>query len=390
MSSGEIGTSSPSRLMSLECDDDIDDVPLSMDDEDDFDQKLSDSADLAMSMKQESRSRRTTPPQSPVCPPSPGNTMLLQGVAVAMPSPQSYRRCRSKSVDDKDLEDQNSSADHARFITDIRRAIPLPEHTHDATEIEKVIHDETLTPLVVNRQLYRAHRKMRHAVLEASKRFEDQQVERTKAELQAKQQAESSSGAGLVMRRGHKKEVSSDTIRKLMIQKQKEHESVVSNAARKAGRARPRRGRKKTVSDMSAMMSAISSPEVQSDSNATTQSASALVISKVGENEEQPHDLPLHDITKPEPTVPGVFRKTSDPFGTMGNMISMIERRCKTMALGSFAEAENEVMRPVNSALKLSLSDGELHTLDNSSSPCITQTHNEGLLSGLPPPPLEL
>lgn len=110
------------------------------------------------------------------------------------------------------------------------------------------------------------------------------------------------------------------------------------------------------------------------------------------------HDLPLHDITKPEPTIPGVFRKTSDPFGTMGNMMSMIDRRSKTMALGSSGsmEVETEALRPIQSALKLSLSDGELNTLDNGNSPSMSQAtpspslNNGGSLSGLPPPPLDI
>jgi calcium-dependent protein kinase len=376
-------------LLPAECEDDIEDVPLSMDDEDDFDQKISDSADLAMAIKQEQNTTTaittTTPSQSPVCPPSPGNTMLLQ--AVGMPSPlSSFRRSRSKSVDDKDLENESTSEEHARFITDIRRALPLPEHTHDAKEIEKVIHDETLTPLVVNRQLYRAHRKMRHAVLEASKRFEDQQVERTKAELRAKQQAESSSryGAGLVMRRGHKKEVSSDTIRKLMMQKQKEHDSVVSNAARKSGRTRSRRGRKKTVSDMSEMMNAINSAEAQPN---VTVAASLKVV-----DDEPPSELLLHDITKPEPTVPGVFRKTIDPFESMGSMIGMIGRS-NTMSESHIDSSTGvEYLKPIQSSLKLSLSDGELNTKDTpiEDSPSITQKNDATSLSGLPPPPLDI
>merc|ERR1712038_15350 len=249
-------------------DDAIIDAPLTMDDDDDnFDQKLSDSADVVMRMKQEIQ--MSTPPQSPCpCPPSPTNSMLLKGAAISPLTDFTSRR--SKSVDDQDIdapkETESVEQDHIHFNFDIRRAMPLPEHTHDRKEIEEVIHDETLTPLVVNRQLYRAHRKVRLAVLEASKRFEDQQVERTKAELQARQQDESSSrlGAGLVMRRGHKKEVSSETIRSLMMQRQKQHETVINDAARKAGRGK--RIRKKTVSDMSGMMSAISPEELKINS----------------------------------------------------------------------------------------------------------------------------
>merc|ERR1712038_2221715 len=247
-------------------DDAIIDAPLTMDDDDDnFDQKLSDSADVVMRMKQEIQ--MSTPPQSPCpCPPSPTNSMLLKGAAI---SPLTdFTRRRSKSVDDQDIdapkETESVEQDHIHFNFDIRRAMPLPEHTHDRKEIEEVIHDESLTPLVVNRQLYRAHRKMRLAVLEASKRFEDHQMKRTRAELQKQQQQKESSsrfGAGLVMRRGHKKEVSSETIRALMRQREKHHESQLNDAAKRSGRAKTHR--KKTVSDMSAMLNAIN-PDVGS------------------------------------------------------------------------------------------------------------------------------
>merc|ERR1712038_49339 len=293
-------------------DDAIIDAPLTMDDDDDnFDQKLSDSADVVMRMKQEIQ--MSTPPQSPCpCPPSPTNSMLLKGAAI---SPLTdFTRRRSKSVDDQDLNGsahlESVEKDLIRFDFDIRRAMPLPEHTHDTKEIEEVIHDETLTPLVVNRQLYRAHRKMRLAVLEASKRFEDQQMERAKAELQAEQQRkdESSSrfGAGLVMRRGHKKEVSSETIRSLMMQREKQHQTVINDAVRKSGRGK--RARKKTVSDMSGMMSAIAPEELQKQVKTNADSSKPFDLRSPNitraSSENQP-ELLLHDITKPEPTVPG-------------------------------------------------------------------------------------
>jgi hypothetical protein len=93
--------------------------------------------------------------------------------------------------------------------TDSRRGILLPEHmvhqihpeallltttTNDMENeaimssisiVKQVVNDVGIitnpakkTPLVVNRELYRAHRRMRLAVLEASKRFEEQQIMR--------------------------------------------------------------------------------------------------------------------------------------------------------------------------------------------------------------------
>ena len=374
---------------------DIDDVPLSMDMEDDFDQRISDSADIIMKVQQDIR---RTPPQSPgICPPSPTSSLLLTGAAAVSPLTDFTRR-RSKSVDDQDPTSLGEP--HPKFTTDIRRALPLPEHTHDTKEIEKVIHDDSLTPLVVNRQLYRAHRKMRLAVVEASKRFEDQQMKRTKAELQAKQQNDSSArfGAGLVMRRGHKKEVSSETIRTLMMQRQRQHESQVNKAAIRSGRVK--RSRKKTVSDMSAMLSAIN-PEDTASSIFAAEKAKSQKI-RINDSNDTQTDLPLHDITKPEPTVPGVFRKTNDPFQAMGSsLMGLLNQhgRAQSLELCSIKQQsqnrvieEPEELKKQGSAMKLSLSDGELNTKGTPDTPedGLKPRETEESLGALPFPPLTL
>jgi Ca2+-binding EF-hand superfamily protein len=362
--------------------DDIEDQPLTMDEEDDFDQMLSDSADKVMRMKQEAT---MTPPQSPSCPTSPTNAILLKGAAISPVT--NFGRQRSKSVDDQDYENGlTEEGVHVQPLrqADVRPAIFLPEHTHDVQDIEKVIHDETLTPLVVNRQLYRAHRKMRLAVLEASKRFEDQQIERTKAEIQARQQAESSSrfGAGLVMRRGHKKEVSSETIRSLLMKKQKQHETVINDAVRRSGRSR--RARKKTVSDMSQMMSAIPPEDLQM--NDSEQQSS---LPELPDLNKQSDKLTLHDITKPEPTVPGVFRKTSDPFQTMGtSMMGLFGVKSETIDPSS--PTPTLPKDPPKSLLKLSLSDGELNVLGDTPQTPDGMKVKEQQTNNIPPPPLEL
>eukprot|EP00551_Chaetoceros_affinis_P004182 CAMPEP_0203683498 /NCGR_PEP_ID=MMETSP0090-20130426/47553_1 /ASSEMBLY_ACC=CAM_ASM_001088 /TAXON_ID=426623 /ORGANISM="Chaetoceros affinis, Strain CCMP159" /LENGTH=968 /DNA_ID=CAMNT_0050552645 /DNA_START=1683 /DNA_END=4589 /DNA_ORIENTATION=- len=411
-----VGTSlpSPHLLPVVGADDDMMDAPLTMDEDDNFDQKLSDSADAVMRLKQEVQSiALATPPQSPCpCPPSPTTSSLLGSTAI---SPLAdFTRRRSKSVDDQDIVDGSVDLelkDHIHFNCDIRRAMPLPEHTHDTKEIEEVIHDETLTPLVVNRQLYRAHRKMRLAVLEASKRFEDQQMERAKAELQAQQQRkdESSSrfGAGLVMRRGHKKEVSSETIRSLMMQREKEHETVINDAARKSGRTgRGRRARKKTVSDMSGMMSAINPEELKMQIDTNDDNSSKPLDFKPelprAMSEKQP-ELLLHDITKPEPTVPGVFRKTSDPFSTMQNIIGLFGTNSNINDNNTNNHKSDKIMNNLgdktgshalnmskSSSLKLSLSDGELNTLNDAPNSPEALRPVEDMLSCIPPPPLSL
>lgn len=90
------------------------------------------------------------------------------------------------------------------FKRDSRRAMAIPEHTHNVSAINKVVEDKSKTPLVVNRKLYRAHREFRHAVTEACKRFEDEQMRRAKETLEAQENAAFSGKhtAGLVMRHG--------------------------------------------------------------------------------------------------------------------------------------------------------------------------------------------
>jgi hypothetical protein len=120
----------------------------------------------------------------------------------------------------------------------------IPEHTHSRTDIESLIKDETKTPLVVNRQLYRVHRQMRHSVLEASKRLEEEKLRRTHEELKNSQRV-----AGLVMRHGQGKETSSESAIKLMKQRDLDQQILVDSANKRGGRRRI-----KTVSDMSGMM----------------------------------------------------------------------------------------------------------------------------------------
>jgi hypothetical protein len=112
--------------------------------------------------------------------------------------------------------------------------------------------------LVVNRKLYRAHRHLRLAVLEASKRFEEQQAEHAKQVISAAREAsERHPGrerhrvvpAGLVMWHGQKKLVSTNSIRALLDRNWEQQNSLVEKANRSSGRGR--RSKKKTVSDMS-------------------------------------------------------------------------------------------------------------------------------------------
>jgi len=138
------------------------------------------------------------------------------------------------------------------------RGINLPEHEHKDKQIEDLIHDESKTPLFVNRNLYRAHRQMRLGVLEACKRFEDMQLYRLQQEHQQKQNDATNQvvgGAGLVMKHGHTEKLSTEAIRKILQERQAKQQLLLDKANKSSGRGGRRRDRrKKTVSDMSAML----------------------------------------------------------------------------------------------------------------------------------------
>jgi calcium-dependent protein kinase len=364
------------------------DMPITMDDDDDkLDEIISENADKAMALKY----RNLTPPQTPVRGPtdfitpisgerfkiSPESFQLSQTLP-SLPDTRDFSRRRSKSVDDQDYMTNDADAGEPdqdaepQITSDIRRAMILPEHTHMMKNIDAAIQDENLTPLVVNRKLYRAHRQMRLAVVEASKRFEDQQLIRTKEELQAKHDADARPfvGAGLVMRRGNKKEVSSGEIRHLMSARQKQTKSIIESAARKGGRGR--RSRKKTISDMSGMLLGSASPP-------PSQAATSPPPETKSIPEEPPEkELKLHDITKPEPTVPGVFRKTNDPFRWMGKIADAMGEafdKDKSQytkpagASGRSASIDCGSLHNSNSNIKVSVSDGELNTMTPAESP---------------------
>ena len=88
------------------------------------------------------------------------------------------------------------------------------------------------SPLIVNRALYRKHREMRLAVLEASKQFDFK-----------RKTMQFSTQAGLIMKRGAK---APDAL------EDKHQREMFEAAAQRGGRAR--RTRNKTVSDVTGMM----------------------------------------------------------------------------------------------------------------------------------------
>lgn len=339
------------------------DSPLSMDDDDDL--------IVASGPGVPGTSASLTPPMSPIrgaddfVTPSAQRrafcemkaSLELPGLPpVGLSKPPVYTRRRSRSVGDdhdspeklvsvKDTDESkrlSAVAEVAEAVRDMM--LPESDRTHAINaEFGEMIHDDSKTTLVVNRKLYRAHRHMRLAVLEASKRFEEQQAEHAKEVILAAREEDDSHGmiqAGLVMRHGHKKQVSSKAIRTLLESNRMQQQALVEKANKRGGRGR--RSRKKTISDMSGMLSSMSAEDLNGSMLARASTGHGnpedpsklyedlvpeetlieeeqLVLPSVGESEVP--DLP--DLAEQEghlrsATVPGEFRKTSDPFGSAG------------------------------------------------------------------------
>ena len=106
---------------------------------------------------------------------------------------------------------------------------------------------ENMSPLVVNRTLYRMHREMRLAVLEASKQFDFKrkalQTSTTNTTSSSSEPPHVAAGAGLVMKRGAKPPVELEDLH---------NRAMFDAAAKRCGRAK--RTRNKTVSDVTGML----------------------------------------------------------------------------------------------------------------------------------------
>lgn len=257
------------------------------------------------------------------------NKLALPGLTT---KPEPYQRRRSRSVDEKDTVPEESEKD-LHVVADVVHDMILPETDHEhAAAVDAVVKDESKSALSVNRQLYRAHRQLRLSVLEASKRFEEQQAEHAREVILSQQEAEGKTEqamgmiqAGLVMRHGLKQQVSSQAIRELLQQTQSQQQALVEKANRRGGRGR--RSRKKTISDMSGMVSSMGQEEM----GVIATTASALPetslpprtqIEPVSED-LHPSDSMMPDIISSDghvrgATVPGEYRSTKDPFGKQG------------------------------------------------------------------------
>jgi hypothetical protein len=130
--------------------------------------------------------------------------------------------------------------------------VVLPSRAVD--ELQQVIQDESNTPLVVNKALYRKHREFRRSVLEGSKMLDRARQDRKllsegrSTERSAKRRDSLTRRANLVMRRGMIAEGSEVS----PLPSISDHEERKLAAAKRSGR--PRRTRTKTASDISGMI----------------------------------------------------------------------------------------------------------------------------------------
>ncbi|KAL9190343.1 hypothetical protein ACHAXT_007554 [Thalassiosira profunda] len=233
-------------------------------------------------------------------------------------------------VDDKRGRAKSFDSDEGRqpkTVLHPLRPVNLPEHSKTDDNVNTLLGDKTKTPLVVNRELYRAHRSMRLAVLDASKRLEEEQQRRAREEMrkeQAKSPPPGAPGAGLIMRHGG--ELSADAIKQFVVQQQKEEQKKVQEARKRGGR---KHARNKTASDIRGMFGGSGS-----DLNNLTVPPQHAVPASGGipdfGSPPSPHPRPPRSPAKPKSpispdlpelpevrgaTKPGQFRKTTyDPF----------------------------------------------------------------------------
>ena len=228
---------------------------------------------------------------------------------------------RYVSLDEKDtFSAQMAAASRAStlFRRDSRRAMAIPEHTHNISELDKIIQDESKTALVVNRRLYRAHREFRHSVTAACKRFEDEKLRRAMETLKAREnELQSKHTAGLVMRHGQA--LNDQSIKNFLKKTMEEQQAAVDQANRRGGRGSS--SRKKTISDMSGMLQITPEPprikkvvtEPPSSHRAPGSMTKNTSRSNIGTTELS--SVKENENLLRNPTKPGQFHKTNyDPF----------------------------------------------------------------------------
>jgi hypothetical protein len=263
---------------------------------------------------------------------------LPSSATVPSKPPAPYTRRRSRSMDDEEKEKDTAGL---KVVASAVHHQMLPETESSRNHKGSLAKDESKTNLVVNRALYRAHRQMRLAVLDASKRFEEQQARHAEEViLAAHEESEDVDGtgrmiqAGLVMRRGHQKQVSSQSIRRFLESHRKQQQQMVEVATRCGGRGR--RSRNKTISDISAMLTSTGADDLGSEPTAEPVAAllprpnGAIDGAVVGSGDLTNPDSYLNDLsergTLRNATVPGEFRKSADPFGKQGKYGAIVSQ----------------------------------------------------------------
>jgi predicted transcriptional regulator len=290
--------------------DDTMDTPLSMDDNEDIAELSGVGIPVMTTVVSPLHARCESSP--PVAQTNVITDSLITEIEPTMPmipKPRPYIRARSRSYDETNISgDRMEAGSTQMFSPDSRCSLRLPEHDKEP------VFDHGQTAVQPNRKLYRAHRQMRLAVMDASNRFEEQQARHARDVLIAQQkQHDSKKGqAGLVMRRVENKTVSTEQVRKLLEQNQKDRLSLMEAANRRSGR----RNRTKTISDIGGMLGSLTQEEISKISEAAPFSAQS-VESTVPEIIE----TSSADVLESNPrgaTVPGEFRKVNDPFGAHG------------------------------------------------------------------------
>jgi len=149
-----------------------------------------------------------------------------------------YGKGRSHSYEQKggswDASDMSGHFGKPELTKDASLAIVLPSHPD--SDFDEIANDQSMTSIAANRALYRKHREMRLAVLEASKQFDKKRNDIQNQSLQTH--------AGLIMKRGVKPPVEVEDAHA---------RALFETAAKRCGRSR--RAKNRTVSDVTGMMS---------------------------------------------------------------------------------------------------------------------------------------
>jgi hypothetical protein len=119
----------------------------------------------------------------------------LEGTSSVLDEEIENPRAYAKKKRSASYEQKKSAWESGEFNKDPSMAMFLTSHA--VGEYSDNTNDTTMSPLVVNRALYRKHRELRLAVLEASKQFDTKRTD-----FQTKTDPTRSKRASLIMKRG--------------------------------------------------------------------------------------------------------------------------------------------------------------------------------------------